>query len=338
MTQLAVTDKELSSEARATLQTAFQDGYIVILNIGKKSWSTTLTPEMMGLKKFPDNWKPGRCVLLPAEHLSKIDHLEGVARRYLEKQSLTFGKQSRTNFRFVRDEMIVETLIHLKELKTDYFGALEALIKARPSLQEKMKTDFPDQWNLLKGFYDIGDDFIRNQYYFNYASYEMTFPRNMEAKNLEKLLRRQKLEGRVTAEYRSKAEEVLKEESEKAKQTAQTFIDDTFRAIRGHAVKAFQEIGLSIQTGKDINKKHVDKIRGAIDYVRKMDFLGDAEFNQHMSSVEKMLDGTVSFKDNAQAVQELDKILKKTVDFVNKTIDSSASSMTSSYFARNLEL
>jgi hypothetical protein len=343
---------KLSEAAQAALQRTFQEGCIIILSIGKKSWSTKLTPDLLGLDALPPACK-GRWDLLQEESdpenpeeqdltkkdpAAKISSIEGKARNYLRKQSLSFGNEARANFRFVRTDMMIDTLLSLQEFKKQYFDAVDELILALPAIKENLKLNKPKQWEKLKDFYDVGSDFIKKQYYFVYESMAMAFPKALDSMDIEDLLRRQTIEGRVTDEYRAKAELVLREQSMQAKETAKGFVEDTIRAIRGQAVKAFQEIGAKIQKGDALNKKNIEKIREAVQYVKRMDFLGDRDFVTHMSNVENMLDGTSTFKDNDQAVAELDKILKQTVAFVGSTTDSAVASMTESYFARNLSL
>lgn len=318
------------------LDRVFQDGVLVILSIGKKSWKIALDPEIIKAEKVPENAELGRLLLLPEEALKKIAQIEGSARRYLDSQSLVFGSTARANFRFVPESCMLDTLVTLNDIRAQFMAAVEELILLLPEYRTKMKEKFPAQWPLVEKHHDITAASIRNEYYFTVESSRMAAPSQTQNVELEDLLRRQRLDKEVSAEYRAKAEAVLKEQQQQAQQRATEFVETTVRAFRSEVTKVFSGLAAKIRDNKPIIKTNVDTIRRTISQVRTLDFLDDRELQNRLAEVEALVDKSGDLKDNNQAAQELAKLLNSTVEFVGATTESVVAAKTKSYFGRSL--
>jgi hypothetical protein len=335
-------------------QKAFQEGALVVLSIGKKSWMTKLTAEDLGLKpeELPKNWKPGRKLLLPEEALAKVDTLEGQSRRYLDSRSFSFGqKKTRVKYRFVHLDKLYDTLVTLENYREQYFKAVQGLITDYDKLKQQMATEYPDQWPKLEKLYPK-NDVIEQEYYFTIEPVEMTFPTGMTAMQRHQLAKidRNLKEAEAAkveniAELRRDAEQHrhnlarMEQEQRAAAQTrVEQFVEEAVKTLRGKVVETFQGIAEKIRDKKTVIKSNIDSMKEVIAYVRDMDFLNDSAFHRQLDQVRTLLDTTTDFKDNAAATTALDQALKDTIEFVNKTTDEAAASAKKTYFARKLAI
>lgn len=322
----------------SAIQRAFTDGVLLDINIGKATWTITLTPAMMGLEKFPDNWKSGRCLIMPEDKLLRIAQIEGAARRFVLGQSLQWGRITHSNLRFVPNKKVLPTMIRLGEMQAEFFEAVNDLITSRQELQDQMKKNFPEQWPMLEKFYDITDAQIKEKYYFNYEANAISFPTQMQGIDVEEALRRSAIEGEITDEYKTKAEQELLKIRNNAVAKAETFIQDTIRSVRGKVVAAFTSVAEKIKTGKPVTETNIKSIREVVNYVRGMDFLDDREFRKHMDQVEKVLENHGTFNDDASATVTLESILNQTLDYAAGSTEAVATETSRSYFGRSLNL
>jgi hypothetical protein len=329
---------ELKETSASVMAKAFQDGSLIILNIGGETWKRALTKEMLGVKKVDSVVRLGQVQILPDEPIQKIRSIEGAARRYLEFQSLAFGSQHRANFRFVPDSVRIETLVELGDLRDEYFRAVEDLISKLPAYRASMKENHADLWPYIAQFHQESDVAIRNSYYFNFENLEMKMAKNVEGVDLDELLRRQKIEQTVTAEFRAKAQKALDYQAEQARQRATEFVETTIRGFRTQALKAFQHISEKLKEKKPLRKDNVDKIFSVIANIRALDFLGDTAFHTKLNEIETLVDSRANLKDDAEAVRELETLLNNAVTFVNETTESTVVANTKAYFSRNLKL
>ncbi len=326
----------------------------MVLSIGKKSWTTKLTPEDLGIKPedLPKNYKPGRKLLLPEEALAKIDTIEGQSRRYLDSRSFQFGKkQTRVKYRFVHLGKLYDTLMTLENYQKQYFDAVDGLVKDYEALKAQMEKDFPEQWPRLKEQY-VPTEHIRREYYFLVEPMEMTFPTGMtvmqrfELERIDRSLREAEVaqatnlaQLRMDADrHRQNLARLETEQRESAKDRVEQFVEEAVRSLRGKVVETFQSITDKIKDKKSVIKSNIDSMKEVIAYVRDMDFLNDAAFHRQLDQVRTLLDTTGDFKDNAQAVSALDKALSETIAFVNKTTDEAAASAKKTYFGRKLAI
>jgi hypothetical protein len=323
---------------KSPLAQAFQDGCLVILSIGKKSWKAPVDEELLGVEKVDDNIDLGKLNLLPKESLVEINRIESKARSYLDSQSVAFGSQTRANFRFVREALMIDTLICLANFKARYFEEVDKMLAALPKHREEMKTKYPEQWETVSKFHALDDKAIRAKYYFTVESMAMAMPKTVDGMGLDELLARQQVKGVIDAEYRVKAEEVLREQRVQAQTRMTEFVETSIRGWRGEVAAAFSKISDKIKEGKPITKTNSDSISRVIASVRNVDFLNDNEFQAKLNSVQALVDKTGNLKDNSAATQALQSLLTDTLKFVNDTTDNAVAVQTSRYFARNLRL
>jgi hypothetical protein len=329
---------ELQPTASNALAQAFQDGGLIILSIGKRSWNVSVDKQLLGITTVPDNVDLGKLKLLPPEPLKAIDQLEGSARRYLDSQSVTFGGQHRANFRFVREALMLDTLIELNRYKTRYFEAIDAMLQQLPEHREAMRAKYPDQWELVKHHHDVSIAKIRSCYYFNYESLAMSVPKTVEGIGVDELLRRQNTRRAITEEYRREAQVVLAEQQQQARERVNEFVETTIRGFRSQVLTAFKQVSAKIKEGKPLIKTNIDTIHRVIDNVRALDFLNDSAFQSKLDEVKALVDNSTNLKDNTAAIKELEGLLNGTVDFVNSTTEATVMAKTKSYFARSLDL
>lgn len=333
-------------------QKAFQDGSLVVVSIGKKSWATQLTPQDMGLKEFPANWKAGRRLILPNDALKNIDTIEGQARRYLDSRSFNFGKaQTRVKYRFVHLAKLFDTIHTLENYREQFFGAVKALKGDYEKLKEQMALDYPDQWPALEKLYPNVDDIDRH-YYFLIETVQMTFPtgfsamKNYELKRMEEILHEAEvgkaanLEDlrRQTEEHRRNLERMEKEQRDEAQGRVEQFVEEAVKSLRSKVVETFQQITAKIQDKKAVIKTNVDSLREVIAHVRDMDFLNDTAFHRQLDDVRQLLDTTTEFKDNNAATEALNAALSSTIKFVNDTTEKAAADARKTYFGRKLAI
>jgi len=323
-----------------------------VLSIGKKSWSTRLTPQDMGLTEFPQNWKPGRRLLLPDEALQKVDAIEGQARRYLDSRSFQFGKrQARVKFRFVHVSKLRDTLKTLKGYSVQFFEAVKSLVNDYEKLKLQMERDYPEQWPALQKLY-IDASAIEKDYYFFYEPAAMIFPDSMtvmkryEIEQTEKRLKEaEAAKDANIGELRRQAEDhrrTLEHDEREFRQQAESrvdeFVEEAVKSLRELVVKTFQQITDKIKDKKSVIKTNVDSLHEVIAHVRDMDFLNDQAFHRQLDQVRELLDTTSDFKDNDAATAELNRVLNGTIEFVEKTTNEAASSAKKTYFARKLAI
>ncbi len=338
---------ETAAEAKA-----FSEGALVVLSIGKKSWSTRLTPQDMGLTEFPSNWKPGRRLLLPDEALQKVDAIEGQARRYLDSRSFQFGKrQARVKFRFVHVSKLRDTLETLKGYSVQYFEAVTSLVQDYEKLKKQMEHDYPEQWPALQKLY-VDANAIEKDYYFFYEPAAMIFPDSMtvmkryEIEQTEKRLKEAEAAKdanigelrRQAEEHRRNLERDEHEFRQQAESRVDEFVEEAVKSLRELVVKTFQQITDKIKDKKSVIKTNVDSLREVIAHVRDMDFLNDQAFHRQLDQVRDLLDTTSDFKDNDAATAELNRVLNGTIAFVEKTTSEAAASAKKTYFARKLAI
>ena len=334
--------------------TAFQQGALVTISIGQKSWATTITPQDLGLAEFPANWKPGRKLLLPEEALQKISTIEGQARRYLDSRSFQYGRRkARVKFRFVEFRKLFDTILTLENYREQYFAAVKELKENYEALQKQMETDFPDQWSALSKMYPPFEQVEKAEaYYFLIDQAEMAFPSGLSAMQryeLEKIDKHLKEaeEAKVAnlEELRRQAEanrqrlhRIAEEARREAEARVEEFVEESIKSLRGEVVKVFQQITEKIRDKKSLIKPNIDSMRAAIDRVKDMDFLDDVAFKQQLDQVKAVLDGTEQFKDNDAATAALNKVLGETISFVEKTTEAAVASAKKTYFARKLAI
>ena len=190
-------------------QKAYEEGSLVILSIGGKTWETQWTPSDFGLSQFPDFMRPGRKLLLPHVVLQKIESRAGHARHVLDGFSFDLGlPNTKAKYRWVHMDKLGLVLALLDECKDAYFAAVDELIarydnewtdnegNKQPSLKELMRRevaefhqslkvslkrpDLPDPWPGMQRYY-IPKESIRDLYYFESYRLNMIFPSGMTA-------------------------------------------------------------------------------------------------------------------------------------------------------------
>lgn len=353
---------ESSNETRT-----FQEGALVIVSIGKKSWSTQQTPEMYGLEKWPANYKPGRVLLLPEASLQKIDYLEGQARRSVDKFAFDFGLQdARAKQRWVHISKLGLVLVTLDQIKENFFQAVHELAEGyqalKASMQAQVEADWvmmkdslnqphlPNPWPKIEAQY-IDANSIRQHYYFSFQAINMTFPSGMSAvKRYEvqqadlAILDRERAEkmtaqelARLQAEHRARLERVLKEQQEIAISQTQQFVDGVVGQLRGKIVETFTNIMDKVRDGKPLIAVNLTRIRETLNEVRQLDFIGsDQAFHEQLNRVEALLNSGKSFKTDAAAAEELNQVLSGTVQFIADTNAAALAEANKTYFSRKL--
>lgn len=347
------TVSEIITTATSKETKAFEEGVLVSVHIGKKSWKMSLTPADFGLTEFPKNFEPGRRRLLPEDALLKIDNIEGQARRAVDKFSFNYGNQnSRVKFRWVHMSKFMLVNGVLNELKANFEVAVDELVKNYEAHKEKMKTDFPDQWAFLEKAY-IPAEAIKNEYYFDVTVLNVVFPNQLTAvKQYEiqqadlAVLDREKATKMTEAElaamrtrYQNELQRTISQAKENAIKQSEEFVDNVVKQLRGKVVEVFQQITAKIKDGKSIIKTNLDTIRSTLHEVRRLDFIGnDAEFHQQLERVQKLIDSGKEFRDDASSVKELNAALAGAVDYINKTDATALLEARKTYFGRKMNL
>lgn len=283
--------------------------------------------------QLPENFKLGRVMLLPEGPIKAIEHVENLARGFLDRNSFEFGGETRARFRFIHKKHLLDVLVGLRDFRQKYFAAVDKLIEDYESLKSEMQKNYPDQWPLIEPCYPQ-QAAIREKYYFVYEPRAMTFPKTLEGLDLEDLARKESTD----KEYREKAEAALEEVRNQASRQASQFVEEALRSVRGSVVKVFQSVIKKIQDKKDITETNVKSLKQVFDYVGKMDFLNDRAFHEQLKTVKAQLDATRSFKDNQSAVKALEAALSGAVSFVDRTTDDAAAQASRNYFQRNLDI
>lgn len=332
---------------------AFEEGALVVVSIGKKSWKMSLTPKDFGLDEFPKNFEPGRRRLLPDDALQKIDYMEGQARRVADKFSFNFGLQNtRVKHRWVPISKLGLVLVTLDTVKENYFQAVRELVEKYEEHKTKMRTDFPEQWVFLEKAY-IAKEAILGEYYFEYEVINMVFPSQMTAvKKFEleqadlAVLDRAKAEQMTQQEladmrrrHQSRLETILQQQQKMAVDRAEQFVENAVRQLRGKVVEVFDQITGKIKDGKSIIKTNLDTIRNTLHEVRRLDFIGDdAAFHEQLNRVQALIDSGREFRDDASAVRELNAALQGAVKHINETDAAAVHQAKQTYFGRKLKL
>lgn len=341
----------MSDQARE--MKAFEEGALVAVSVGKKSWKMTLTPKDFGLDEFPKNFEPGRRRLLPDDALNRIDYLEGQARRAADKFSFNFGlAKTRVKHRWVQLSKLGLVLVTLDEIKENYFTAVTQLIEKYEEHKARMKADFPDQWPFLEKAY-IAKESIQDEYYFEYEVINMVFPSQMSAvKKFElqqadlAVLDRTKAEQMTQADlaqmrrdHQERLERILRQQQEMAVSRAEQFVENAVKQLRGKVVEVFEQITGKIKDGKSIIKTNLDTIRATLHDVRQLDFIGDdAAFHAQLDRVQALIDSGKEFRDDAAAVRELNAALTGAVTHINTTDAEAITKAKKTYFGRRLNL
>lgn len=332
---------------------AFEEGALVVVSVGKKSWKMTLTPKDFGLEEFPKNFEPGRRRLLPDDALNRIDYLEGQARRAADKFAFNFGLQNtRVKHRWVQLSKLGLVLVTLDEIKANYFQAVSDLIEKYEEHKNKMKADFPDQWPFLEKAY-IAKESIQDEYYFEFEVINMVFPSQMSAvKKFElqqadlAVLDREKAAAmtqqdlaKMRRDHQERLERILRQQQEMAVSRAEQFVENAVKQLRGKVVEVFQQITGKIKDGKSIIKTNLDTIRSTLHEVRQLDFIGDdAAFHAQLDRVQTLIDSGKEFRDDAAALRELDAALQGAVTHINTTDEAAVKKAKQTYFGRRLNL
>jgi hypothetical protein len=355
---------KLSDEKRA-----FQEGALVVLTIGGKTWQTTVSPHDYGLERFPATHKPSHKLLLPEDAIHKIAYEEGYARRALDKFSFNFGLSNvRVKHRWVHMDKLGLVLATLDECKEAFFKAVDELIEKYDEHKETMRLqvakeyqelktvlnnpNLTDPWPGMQRLYP-GKPEIRPVYYFEYTMINMTFPTGMSAiKRYElqqadlALLNRKKAEEmtqeelrRKEAEHRERLNRIMVEQQQIAVRRAEEFVEGVVVQLRGKVVEVFQNITERIREGKTIAKTNLESIRSALEEVRQLDFLGsDQDFHTQLNRVSTLIDSGRQFSSDSQATRELDAALNQTVDFINRTNDQALEQAKKMYFGRKINI
>lgn len=332
---------------------AFEEGVLVSVHIGKKSWKMSLTPKDFGMDEFPKNFEPGRRRLLPEDALNKIDNIEGQARRAVDKFSFNYGNiNSRVKFRWVHMSKFMLVNGVLNELKANFEVAVNELVENYESHKEKMRTDFPDQWPFLEKAY-IPKEAIIREYYFEITVLNVMFPSQITAvKQYEiqqadlAILDREKAQKMTAAElalmrqrYQDELQRTIKTAKDNAIRQSEEFVDNVVRQLRGKVVEVFQQITGKIKDGKSIIKTNLDTIKATLHEVRQLDFIGnDAAFHQQLERVQQLIDSGKEFRDDASAVRELNAAMQAAVEYINKTDAQALTDARKTYFGRKMNL
>lgn len=332
---------------------AYEDGALVVVSIGKKSWKMTLTPADFGMTEFPKNFEPGRRRLLPDDALCKIDLLEGQARRAADKFAFNFGLQNtRVKHRWIQISKLGLVLVTLDELKASYLAAVEDLITRYEEHKAKMKADFPDQWPFLEKAY-IPKEAIAGEYYFEYEVINMVFPSQMSAvkkfelqqadlavldrKRAEEMTQSELLE--LRRQHQERLDRILQQQQKMAVDRAEQFVEGAVRQLRGKVVEVFTQITDKIKDGKSIIKTNLDTIKATLHEVRRMDFIGDdAAFHAQLDRVQTLIESGREFRDDAAALRELNAALQGAVTHINTTDAAAVQKAKQTYFGRRLDL
>ena len=351
------------NEGQAKEQRTYEDGALVFVSIGKKTWTTVQTPQMYGLEKWPKLNKPGRVLLLPEEALKKIDHLEDQARGVADAFRFDYGiEEGRSKLRWIHISKLGLVMTALDEIKEQFFAAVDELIANYEVYKEEiqatmavefatMKTqlnnpDLKDPWPDLSSQY-IDVKAIRKHYYFTVKPVQMTAVKQFEVTQADlAVLHRKRAEELTEAEmahmrsqHAARLDRVLSETQAEAAKRADAFVEGVVTQLRGKVVEVFKGITDKIAEGKPLIASNLNRIRETLQEVRQMDFIrDDAAFHQQLASVEALINSGREFKDDKSATAELNRMLGDTVSFISSTNQSAIDGAKKTYFGRRLNI
>lgn len=291
----------------------FRDGYLFNISIEKRSWSMTLKPSDLGMEKFPENWTAGRRLMLPASELGKIDFIEGAARRHLIRKSMLCEALTGKHLRFIQKSMCAEVLADLEKYRIEFFDAIKSCQDRYEELKAHMRDKFPEQWPAFVDKYPPQSEFCKG-YTFEFSHIAMAYP-NIEGVNAAKMIQ----EGKLDEERQRLALQANARMQADIANAGKKFLDDTCVMIRTKVLETFNHLITKREAKGQFTKTNIDAVTEVLDYVKEMDFLGDARFNEQLRHVQQVLSVSDDIKSSDDALAALDVAMRGVVSYVEKS-------------------
>lgn len=309
------------------LSSVFQNGVLASVHIRRKTWNQLLTATDYKLDKLPENQKAGHRILLEGDTVDAIASMEASTRHWLKTQSLKFPIEL---IRFVPRSRLGTLLDEFAARREKYKQLVQTLIEQYPQLKEAAREKYPDQWHRMADAYPSVAA-IEAAHDMRLETFEYAFPRAFEKTDAVTTT------NRLVADqaYRSQQQDMIAQQREQTRQTMIRFLDDTVRDLRGRVVERFQEVITNARNGVPATTRTVNSLRELLRSVREMDFIGDREFNDQLTEVDRQLatSNTQVFKDSKAAMDALDAAMSGVVEYAAKTTDQAVQSLSASFLS-----
>lgn len=287
---------DIKDKAKIIMEKIFKKGHIVDPHIGGMTFRKKLQPKDIGKTKADvpaEIVSLGHKRLIKKSALAEIESIRGKSYSIVEQHST---ESWIPHLRFMSKVSVDKVIGILKELKIEYFKAVEKFVDQYPKLKDEMLAEYPKWAEALQPFYPSAAT-VKASFHFDVSEYSVSMVT---------------AEGELLSEAKMEIESGLMAKLD-------TFLKDTVKNTRQLFLQELQAVKEKIDSGEKVNSKTIKKIHDMIEVAESKDIAGDTEFIALLSDFKKKFTVDASkeksFKDEVAGT--LDKILETAGDEKN---------------------
>jgi hypothetical protein len=328
-----------SGQVTETLQKyydkVFQDGRLMSVHIGMWGMSYNLTEEDIKIdNKLPETIRLGKKMLIKPAVYNKFKSFEQRVRKYLYSNSFSFPLVPQANF--VPKSKYIEVYKKLNELQVEYSNMVDEFMGKYEDYKKEVIEYYQEHKDTvsiegLQAYYPAASK-VRDKFYFEIASFEISLPTQFAELNLQDEIQRELFEqdAKEAAEANYRAEYNKQVQLHTAKLSA--FMEEVTSTVRSKIADHFTVVLNKVNKRELVSENSVKAIYKQIQEFRSANFADDKIVEAELDKLEKLLDGKPNFADDRDAVGLLRQHLNNVVSAAKDVSD--VANVSGEYFRK----
>lgn len=295
----------------------FQDGYLVSVHVSKWGMGTQLNKDDLNIDAVPKLFKLGRKMLIDPKHLNAFSSIEGKARRYLYSNSYDFPV---AEAHFVPKRKMPEVIEKLNRFRLEYQELVDEFIVNYDEYKQAVLDEYPDLVDMLTPLYPAKAT-LPEKFGFRYSIFELSIPRKFDEVDIKAVYTREEALSEAKAEAKEEVDRELAVQYRQSMEQLTKFTEEAAKALRSQIVTLCQNIIGKIERKEILTRLTFNNVREEINNFRSLNFLDDQAVEAEIDKLEKLVDGGLDFKNDAEALQALNSSLNSVLNTANNLAD-----------------
>lgn len=306
----------------------FESGKLVQVHVSVWGMAAQLQREDLKIDEtLPGIFQLGKKYLISAAVRNSFKQIESRARNYLKANSFKFPV---ADAHFVPQKRILAVLDELNKFKQEFEKkVVEFLDKYDQYKAETLKENEAYKSSLESCYPNIDD--IKLKFGFNVSLFEIAFPKNMTKIDLQDII----AEREAKAEALERLTQQMEEQKTAVANKMNSFVGECVQSLRNTVAETSQRIADKIATKEVITKTNLTSLSEMLDTFHALNFFDDAAVEQELKKVKALVSSDTDFKENREAIEELNKTLGAVLDATKNISD--VDKLTGDFF-RNIEV